>query len=182
VETWPVQEFTYLSSKHYANATVSDRRSAANRYWFKCDPDYWDGPESETFNQMIYRVEETIEKIKDKKLDYILVFSHGWFIRGLLWYLIVNEKKTHDNQSPLLHKLLEKKIISSLPYIFLKQRNLFGSSRGKMRHYLFFAAALHLPNASILEFELDINRQLNFVSLTTEHLPPELIGSRSLDK
>jgi broad specificity phosphatase PhoE len=182
LEIWPVQEFTYLSSLQYLNTTVSERRAAANKYWMKADPNYWDGPESETFNQMITRIEKTISNINDCHQDFILIYSHGWFIRALLWYLIINEKSTNNFQSATLSRLRELGMASFIPYLYLKYSILFKGARGKMWHYLFFSAMLHMPNASILKFELNKSQQLEFVGFITDHLPTELIGYKSLDK
>src|SRR3989344_3921405 len=42
-EVWPVQEFTYLCEKRYADTTYSERVIGRDVYWKKLDPDYVEG-------------------------------------------------------------------------------------------------------------------------------------------
>lgn len=182
VKIWPVQEFTYLSSTHYENATVSDRRSAANKYWLRGNPSYHDGSKAETFNHMLERVDQTIEKIQQNEKEFILIYSHGWFIRALLWKLIGDEIDSPLKRSPTLTQLMENGYLSRIPYYFLQISKLFKHERAKMYHYLLFAGALYLPNATIIKFETSPDQALSFLELYTDHLPELLIGSKSLDK
>lgn len=182
MEIWPVQEFTYLSSRHYENATVSDRRSAANRYWLRGNPSYLDGLHAESFNQLLERVEDTIARVIGNHHDFILVYSHGWFIRALLWKMITEEKAGPLNKSDILFKLMDHGYLSRIPYHFLQLSKLFQHERTKMYHYLLFAGSLYLPNATIIKFEDSPDKSLKYVGLETSHLPEELIGSKSLDK
>ena len=40
VETWPIQEFTYLEPARCANTTVAQRRVWVEAYWDKSDPGF----------------------------------------------------------------------------------------------------------------------------------------------
>src|SRR5260370_40929561 len=83
---WPVHEFTYLSSMHGENSTVHDRRPLVETYWKMCDPFYFDGPGSESFEQFIERVHQVLMYLKSsEEYDTIAIFSHEQFIRALLW-------------------------------------------------------------------------------------------------
>ncbi len=85
-EEWPVEEFTYLSSMHGENLTVHDRRPLVEAYWETCDPFYFDGPGSESFEQFIERVHQVLMYLKSsEEYDTIAIFSHEQFIRALLW-------------------------------------------------------------------------------------------------
>lgn len=83
---WPVHEFTYLSSMHGEISTVHDRRPLVEAYWEICDPFYFDGPGSESFEQFIERVHQVLVYLKSmKEYNTVVIFSHEQFIRALLW-------------------------------------------------------------------------------------------------
>ena len=83
---WPVQEFTYLSSMHGEDSTVDDRRPLVDAYWEMCNPGYFDGPGSESFEQFIERTRDVMIYLQHgEEYDTIAMFSHEQFICALLW-------------------------------------------------------------------------------------------------
>jgi probable phosphoglycerate mutase len=88
-DEWPVQEFTYLSSTRWTYSTIEDRRPEVARYWEKCDPDFVDGPGSESFREFIDRVHAFLERLKNVEEEYetLAVFSHEQFINAVLWLI-----------------------------------------------------------------------------------------------
>jgi 2,3-bisphosphoglycerate-dependent phosphoglycerate mutase len=96
--TWPVQEFTYLAARHYDGTTGSERWPIAMTYWERNDPHYRDGPESETFAELVTRVWATIERLRQIPAQFIAVFSHGLFIRALLWAVLTNTRQATPEQ------------------------------------------------------------------------------------
>ena len=179
-KVWPVHEFTYLSSIHYLNSTVSDRRSAANQYWLKSDPDYIDGDQAESFNQMITRVEKTNQLMNSDHHKFIIVISHGWFIRALLWHQLLLDSQ--NGNSHTLNTIRSEKQISLLPYVYLHLSKSFKYNKRKMWHYLFFSASIKLPNISIVEFGMYNEQPARFTKLIKEHIPSHLIRSSFLDR
>jgi broad specificity phosphatase PhoE len=87
VANWPVHEFTYLSSWHRIHSTTQERRAFVNEYWDKCDPTFIDAPGSESFQQLIGRVQDALARLRQTDLDIIALFSHEQFICALLWLL-----------------------------------------------------------------------------------------------
>jgi 2,3-bisphosphoglycerate-dependent phosphoglycerate mutase len=87
---WPVHEFTYLAAHHYNGTTGSDRRPIAMSYWERNDPDYRDGPESETFAELLERVWYIVDRLHQMPNQFVAIFSHGLFIRALLWAVLTN--------------------------------------------------------------------------------------------
>lgn len=85
---WQVQEFTFLTHAHYYNTTVHQRRPIVAEYWERCDPLHIDGEGAESFAALIERVEQLRSKIEQIEEGFILVFSHGRFIRAVLWSLL----------------------------------------------------------------------------------------------
>ena len=84
-DTWPVQEFNYLSSWINTNSTVQDRHQYVEEYWTLSDPKYVDSSGSETFQQFIHRVAEVMHRLKKTRQNPIAIFSHQQFICALLW-------------------------------------------------------------------------------------------------
>lgn len=83
-KTWPVHEFTYLSTWGAKSSTVEERRSAVLQYWEQSNPSVPDGPGAESFEQFIDRVKR-VKKDLDTIRGTVAVFSHHQFICALLW-------------------------------------------------------------------------------------------------
>lgn len=88
--SWPVHEFTYLAARYYDGTTGSDRRAIAMGYWERNDPHYRDGPESETFAELVERVWHIVDRLHQTPDHFVPIFSHGLFIRALLWAVLTN--------------------------------------------------------------------------------------------
>ena len=88
--TWPVHEFTYLAATHYNGTTGSQRWPIAMEYWERNDPHYRVGPASETFTEVVARVWATISRLRQAEAPFVAIFSHGLFIRALLWAILTN--------------------------------------------------------------------------------------------
>jgi len=86
-EEWAVQEFSYLSFKNYANTSTTQRQPAVKEYWDRCDPTYCDGDGAESFLDLINRINITIDKIKERTENFIVIFTHGQFMKTFLWNL-----------------------------------------------------------------------------------------------
>ena len=84
-EEWPVHEFTYLSLASRHNTTLDQRRPQIDAYWERCDPHYLDGDGAESFAALMVRARQILERIKGLDDGFVAIFSHGLFIRTLLW-------------------------------------------------------------------------------------------------
>lgn len=86
-EAWPdVHEFTYLSWSHSEGTTEQERQRYVDAFWRRNDPSYFDG-EGETFIQFISRVTSALEKLRFGGRDFVALFTHGYFMRAVWWYL-----------------------------------------------------------------------------------------------
>jgi broad specificity phosphatase PhoE len=85
LEEWPVHEYTYLSLASRHNTTLHERRPQIDAYWERCDPQYVDGDGAESFAALVVRAKRVMERIKCLDDDFVAIFSHGLFIRTLLW-------------------------------------------------------------------------------------------------
>ncbi|RPJ57416.1 MAG: histidine phosphatase family protein [Dehalococcoidia bacterium] len=86
-EEWPIQEFTYLAPARCVNMTASERRPLAAAYWQRNDPAYVDGIGAESFAGLMHRVEELLNRLWARSEEQIAIFSHGQFIRAVIWRL-----------------------------------------------------------------------------------------------
>lgn len=87
METWPVQEFTYLNRQRCLNTTLAERIPMAREYWDRNDPHYVDGDGTESYAGLMGRAEDLWTRLLagyDSK--WVVVFSHAQFIRAALWH------------------------------------------------------------------------------------------------
>ncbi|HCC06469.1 TPA: histidine phosphatase family protein [Candidatus Nomurabacteria bacterium] len=87
IETWDVQEFTYLDPKIYNGTCRADRIEPSLKYWKESDIYYKTSNEVESFYEFTKRIEKFIEQLKNRTEKKIVIFSHGLFINGLKIYL-----------------------------------------------------------------------------------------------
>lgn len=92
VVEWPVQEFTCIAPARYKGTTIDDRLTFVHRYWQHLDPNFVDGAGAESFREFTARLECVREMLlADRRAGagrFLAVFSHGQFIRGLLWWCL----------------------------------------------------------------------------------------------
>lgn len=96
-EEWPVQEFTYLNPACYRGTTAAERRPRVNAYWEALAPRHEDGPGAESFVAFMDRVHVFMERAKTCD-GVTLVVSHGQFIRGCIWRLLVAPSNEEINE------------------------------------------------------------------------------------
>ena len=116
-EEWMVQEFTYLASLHHEYSTSEDRKPLVEAYWSQQDPEFVDGPGSESFAALMKRVYSLIEQLKYMPYESIVIFSHEQFITAFLWLIERNPTRLtgelmRDFRNYLLtHPILNGEII-----------------------------------------------------------------------
>ncbi|MCX6720334.1 MAG: phosphoglycerate mutase family protein [Candidatus Staskawiczbacteria bacterium] len=98
-EEWPIHEFTYLSGKRCFNTTFIERDPWKAEYWSNSNPKHNDGEGAESFIDFMDRVRKAIEKIKRKKENFIVLFSHGYTIAAVKYIL---EKKPRKITSEVM--------------------------------------------------------------------------------
>lgn len=84
VKILPVQEFTYLSPQKYRGTSEAQRRVFSQAYWHQCDPDRNDGEGSESFSDLIRRIDDLLVWLSGREHRDVLIFTHEHFIRALL--------------------------------------------------------------------------------------------------
>lgn len=87
LETWPIQEFTYLEPARCVDTTVAQRREWVETYWMRAAPDYSDGGGAESFLEFIARALAFLERLAEHPAKRAVVFSHGQFLNAVAWLL-----------------------------------------------------------------------------------------------
>ncbi|WP_414939845.1 histidine phosphatase family protein [Amycolatopsis sp. cmx-11-51] len=86
-EEWPVQEFTFLGELHGLVTTTAIRRPHTEAYWDRADPHHAvNGAES--FAGLVARTQEFLARVGEREPGPIAVFTHGLFIRAVMWSLL----------------------------------------------------------------------------------------------
>jgi broad specificity phosphatase PhoE len=174
VETWAIEEYTYLPAEVYANTTTAQRNQPAFDYFRKADPDLVLGEGAESFNQLIARVDTALERIIQSNHATVHLFSHGWYMRTLLWRLIFFPDFATNLNLEEFKYILPK---SGWGYQ-LFSRFFAEVGRNPIRHFLIFSSIFSIPNGAILKFVYDPDQYgIQLVELTASHIPPNLRGT-----
>lgn len=99
--TWPVEEFTYLDPIAYKNTTGADRWPAANAYWEQNDPQLKHGGKGESFAELMGRVQGLQTQLRQQAAEFIVLFSHGLFLRAFLFTQILGR---HDPSPEMMER------------------------------------------------------------------------------
>lgn len=89
VEVWQIQEFTYLGLQLDQPTTTLARKPLSKAYWDRCDPEYVDGPNAESLVQLMERVRTALNQLQQQS-GFVVVFSHGFFIKAMLWQILAD--------------------------------------------------------------------------------------------
>lgn len=83
VETWPIEEFTYLQPARWNGTRSAERMPHLERYWSAADPDYCDGEGAESFATLLRRCEAALARLAAMPpASLVYVFGHGQFIQA----------------------------------------------------------------------------------------------------
>ena len=97
LETWPVQEFTYLDRQRCLNTTLAERIPMAREYWDRNDPHHVAGEGVESFAGLMERVTDMWGRLLagcDGR--WVAVFSHAIFIRAALWHWMGGSERVSE--------------------------------------------------------------------------------------
>lgn len=83
VETWPIEEFTYLQPARWNGTASAERMAHLERYWSEADPNYCDGEGAESFGTLLRRCETALARLAAMSAgSRVYVFGHGQFIQA----------------------------------------------------------------------------------------------------
>jgi len=98
-EEWDhVHEFSYLKKCE----EIVEKRKRKKRFWDKQDPIFRDCAHTESFSELVSRVDKTLDKLAKIKESPVVIFSHAKFMRVIILRLM--HSKT-VNQSDLMKML-----------------------------------------------------------------------------
>ena len=104
VEIWDIHEFTYLNTEINNGTTKAERMPAIKKYWESLNIHHRDGGKAESFHDFFKRIQLFLEKLDKREEKNIVIFSHGFFIYGLLKYL--SESNEDINEINLVQKFM----------------------------------------------------------------------------
>ena len=173
VETWPIEEFTYLPAELHRNTTTAQRNKPAIEYFNKSDPDLLLGEGAESFNQLIGRVDTALNRLAASSHNRVYLLSHGWFMRTLVWRLIFFD---HFGSQNRMNEVRNRIPNSGLIYCLFSKFG--GKIRGnEMTHFLIFSATIKIPNGSFLKLSYDQKTgKMKIQGVDDSHILPELRG------
>lgn len=102
VEVWPVEEFTYLSPSRCSNTTAADRKPWVESYWASADPEFVDGPGTESFASLIQRARESLRRLHGMS-GHVAVFGHGQFIQAVRWLVAQSPERIDSEDMRAFH-------------------------------------------------------------------------------
>lgn len=106
-EEWPVHEFTYLNPVRYHGTTGTERRPYALAYWERNDPQEKEDGAGEPFAGLMARVQETVFRLRQHSANFIVVFSHGLFLRALIWSIMANVREITPKTMKNYHHFIQ---------------------------------------------------------------------------
>lgn len=179
VETWPVQEYSYLSYEQYHHTTPDTRRKMSESYFLTANPDLVLGDGGESFNQFIERVKDSLNRLQNSALEQTIIFGHGWFMRAVLW--VMYQEKGSRQEKRLFLEHLKGILVSSSwllrLWVWMDRRKRIK----KMFSFLIFSAAIQTPNCAIVKFEAT-DDGIALVGYDVSHLPDELRATTLINR
>jgi len=145
---WPVEEFSFIAPRFWGGLLANEREKIIQRFWDNCDPHQVIPPnteDAETFSVFIERVRATIKRIEALEEDFVVIFTHGYFIRAMFLHLMY---PTPFDAQPLEEQMRQ---MCHLNYVLEK-----------------------LPNCSVLK-TFHEGGKVTLHPFDVTHLPPELI-------
>jgi broad specificity phosphatase PhoE len=97
METWEIEEFTYIDPKLYTEKDTDERIRIYKEYWQEADVHHRMADTTESFSMLIGRVKKFLEKLESREEQEIVVFSHGRFIHTLQLYIQKVKELGHEN-------------------------------------------------------------------------------------
>jgi 2,3-bisphosphoglycerate-dependent phosphoglycerate mutase len=90
---WEVQEFTYLAPIRYQGTTTNERRPMVEVYWQQGNPLFVDGAGAESFSDMVIRVKNFFQQVRETEARSIAIFTHEQLIKAMLWFQMARVKE-----------------------------------------------------------------------------------------
>ncbi len=100
VETWPIQEFTYMNPLLVDGLIEIERDRFYARYWLRDDPNYRDGGGAESFIDFLNRVRVMLSRFSVfPARSRVVVFTHGYVMQAVRLLLLFSDLTDHEMMS-----------------------------------------------------------------------------------
>ena len=86
---WDVGEFDYLGEKNLIITNRESRKHNKDTFWKTADPSYKFNELAESFNDFLERIELFVHEVINCDIDTMVVFTHKYFLKGVLWYILM---------------------------------------------------------------------------------------------
>jgi broad specificity phosphatase PhoE len=100
---WQVQEFNCFSLARRYNTSGRQREPFWAEFWERCDPEYIDGEGAESFSMLIDRAQATLDQLRQLEVGLAAIFSHGLFMRALLWVGVIASVERYADSMRRFH-------------------------------------------------------------------------------
>jgi len=104
IHTLPIEEFLYLDPVQCANTSQDERGEVRQHYWSLLDPEWRHSPRTESFSDLLRRVESCRREMETLP-DGAALFGHGLFGMALLVSLHF-PAENHREWMERLHRLV----------------------------------------------------------------------------
>nr|WP_042183072.1 histidine phosphatase family protein [Kibdelosporangium sp. MJ126-NF4]CEL15338.1 phosphoglycerate mutase family protein [Kibdelosporangium sp. MJ126-NF4] len=111
VAQWPIEEFSYLGRFHGSPTTTKHRAPAVRDYWQTADPHYRDDDNSESFVDVYARARGFLRCLAEADCDRVAAFTHGMFMRVVLWVLLTGEEVPDSESMRRFHTFRQASLI-----------------------------------------------------------------------
>ncbi len=83
-----LEEFNYIDFSRIKNIPANERRKLSHNYWQTATPDYIDGEDAESFNQLQTRITKVLNYFEELPNGNYIVYTHGLWLSMFLWRLL----------------------------------------------------------------------------------------------
>ena len=112
LETWDVQEFTFLGPNSYKSSSMEELKNLGKEYFERNDSNLIIEEGGESFNKMMNRVDNMLDRLfYIDKSKFVIVFTHGRFMRAVLMKI--------NNMPQSVQNLLTMKKIDNIEIVEL---------------------------------------------------------------
>ena len=93
IESWPVNEFTYLDPIATAGLSDVQRSPHYARYWERDDPAFREKNGAESFGDFMNRVRSMLRRLEDLPAgERVAIFCHGYFMQAVRLVLLFPQR------------------------------------------------------------------------------------------
>ncbi len=83
-----LEEFNYINFSRIKHITAIERHKLSHNYWQTATPDYIDGKDAESFNQLQKRISKVLNYFDELPSGNYVVYTHGLWLSMFLWRLL----------------------------------------------------------------------------------------------